>query len=31
MLKERLNVTPLPTMDDACKAAVEAAKAGGAR
>ena len=26
MLKERLNVTPLPTMDDASKAAVEAAK-----
>ena len=26
MLKERLNVTPLPTMDDACRAAVEAAK-----
>ena len=25
MLKERLGVTPLPTMDDACKAAVEAA------
>jgi succinyl-CoA synthetase beta subunit len=31
MLKERLNVTPLPTMDGACKAAVEAANAGGAR
>jgi succinyl-CoA synthetase beta subunit len=26
ILKERLNVTPLPTMDDACKAAVEAAR-----
>lgn len=26
MLKDRLGVTPLPTMDDACKAAVEAAK-----
>lgn len=26
MLKERLGVTPLPTMDDACKAAVDAAK-----
>ena len=26
MLKERLNVIPLPTMDDASKAAVEAAK-----
>lgn len=26
MLKERLGVTPLPTMDDACKAAVEAAR-----
>ena len=25
MLKDRLNVSPLPTMDDACKAAVEAA------
>ena len=25
MLKDRLGVTPLPTMDDACKAAVEAA------
>ncbi len=25
MLKERLGVTPLPTMDDACKAAVKAA------
>ena len=27
LLKDRLNVTPLPTMDDACKAAVEAAAA----
>jgi succinyl-CoA synthetase beta subunit len=27
LLKDRLNVTPLPTMDDACKAAVEAAVA----
>ena len=27
LLKERLNVTPLPTMDDACKAAVKAAEA----
>ena len=26
LLKERLKVTPLPTMNDACKAAVEAAK-----
>ncbi|MGQ0749149.1 MAG: ADP-forming succinate--CoA ligase subunit beta [Betaproteobacteria bacterium] len=26
LLKERLNVTPLPTMDDACKAAVQAAE-----
>jgi succinyl-CoA synthetase beta subunit len=26
LLKERLGVTPLPTMNDACKAAVEAAK-----
>jgi succinyl-CoA synthetase beta subunit len=26
MLKERLGVTPLPTMDDACKAAVGAAR-----
>jgi hypothetical protein len=25
MLKERLGVTPLPTMNDACKAAVDAA------
>jgi succinyl-CoA synthetase beta subunit len=25
LLKDRLNVTPLPTMDDACKAAVDAA------
>jgi len=25
LLKERLGVTPLATMDDACKAAVEAA------
>ncbi|MBI3937031.1 MAG: succinate--CoA ligase, partial [Betaproteobacteria bacterium] len=25
MLKDRLGVTPLPTMEDACKAAVEAA------
>jgi succinyl-CoA synthetase beta subunit len=29
LLKERLGVTPLPTMDDASKAAVEAAKAAG--
>ncbi|MBM3357796.1 MAG: succinate--CoA ligase [Betaproteobacteria bacterium] len=28
LLKERLGVTPLPTMEDACKAAVEAAKTG---
>jgi succinyl-CoA synthetase beta subunit len=27
LLKDRLGVTPLPTMDDACKAAVKAAKA----
>ncbi|HSQ04666.1 MAG TPA: ADP-forming succinate--CoA ligase subunit beta [Burkholderiales bacterium] len=27
MLKERMGVTPLPTMDDACKAAVQAAEA----
>ena len=26
MLKERMGVTPLPTMDDACKAAVQAAE-----
>lgn len=26
LLKDRLGATPLPTMDDACKAAVEAAK-----
>ncbi|MNC90307.1 succinyl-CoA synthetase subunit beta [compost metagenome] len=26
MLKERLGVVPLPNMDDACKAAVEAAR-----
>ena len=31
LLKERLGVTPLPTMDDASKAAVEAAKAGVTR
>jgi succinyl-CoA synthetase beta subunit len=30
MLKERLGITPYPTMDQACQAAVEAAK-GGAR
>ncbi|MEX2450697.1 MAG: ADP-forming succinate--CoA ligase subunit beta [Rhodospirillales bacterium] len=30
MLKDRLDITPYPTMDQACQAAVEAAK-GGAR
>jgi succinyl-CoA synthetase beta subunit len=30
MLKERLGVVPLPNMDDACKAAVEAAKGAAA-
>jgi succinyl-CoA synthetase beta subunit len=31
MLKERLGMTPLPNMDDACKAAVDAAALGSAR